>query len=69
MSDDKSNSVPDAAALPDAATADTLATAHWPSLDAAEELAQLLDAYVADLKAGKTPDREQLLADHPALAV
>jgi len=36
--------------------------------DSAAALAALLDRYLADLQAGKQPDRQKLLADHPALA-
>jgi hypothetical protein len=32
------------------------------------ELARILDAYLADLRAGKAPDRAALLAAHPELA-
>ena len=34
----------------------------------ASELARILDAYLADLRAGKAPDRAALLAAHPQLA-
>jgi len=33
-----------------------------------EELASILDRYMADLQAGNTPDRQRLLEDHPELA-
>ncbi len=49
-----------------AATSPTL---PWGSMEHAEELAQILDEYVADLKAGKAIDRAKLLAEHPDLAV
>jgi outer membrane protein assembly factor BamB/predicted Ser/Thr protein kinase len=39
-----------------------------PALDMAEELASILDRYMADLQAGRAPDRHQLCEDHPALA-
>ncbi|MFO0906504.1 MAG: protein kinase [Pirellulales bacterium] len=34
----------------------------------AEQLVQILDQYLADLKAGKSPERDALLAQHPQLA-
>ena len=34
----------------------------------AEELIRVLDGYMADLQAGKVPDRDQLLADNPGIA-
>ena len=34
----------------------------------AQELVAILDQYLADLQAGKQPDRARLLADHPELA-
>ena len=39
-----------------------------PPLDAAEELASILDRYMADLQAGRAPDRRQLCEAHPELA-
>ena len=36
--------------------------------DSAAELAGILDGYMADLQAGKAPDRGELLAAHPELA-
>ena len=41
-------------------------TAAGPDVLAAE-LVRVLDAYMADLQAGRTPDRERLLAEHPSL--
>jgi eukaryotic-like serine/threonine-protein kinase len=41
-------------------------TAAGPSAD--EELARVLDGYLADLEAGRAPDPEQLLAEHPTIA-
>ena len=40
------------------------------SSDAAEdaELGRVLEAYLADLEAGRPADREKLLAEHPAIA-
>jgi hypothetical protein len=31
-------------------------------------LARILDQYLADLQAGRAPDRDRLLAEHPDLA-
>ena len=39
-----------------------------PPEDNVSELARVLDQCLADLQAGKKPDRAQLLADHPSLA-
>ncbi len=36
--------------------------------DSAAALVRILDDYLADLQAGRTPDKAQLLADHPELA-
>jgi hypothetical protein len=36
---------------------------------AAQELANLLDQYLADLEAGRNPDRAVLLEGHPQLRV
>jgi serine/threonine protein kinase/outer membrane protein assembly factor BamB len=47
--------------LPDEPTCDHLA-------DAATELVMVLDQYLLDLKAGKPPSRQTLMAQHPALA-
>jgi serine/threonine protein kinase len=44
------------------------ATGPYGPLDSAAELVGLLDHYLADLQAGKAPDRAKLLADHPNLA-
>lgn len=52
------------AATPDPAPTRDLAGNAGPS----EELVRLLDQYFTDLKAGKSPDRARLLADHPELA-
>ncbi len=38
------------------------------SLGANSELVRILDRYLADLQAGRHPDRAQVLADHPDLA-
>ncbi|MEI8379541.1 MAG: protein kinase [Planctomycetota bacterium] len=43
-------------------------TVVYSPADSAASLVNVLDQYLADLQAGKTPDREQLLADHPELA-
>jgi tRNA A-37 threonylcarbamoyl transferase component Bud32 len=40
---------------------------HAPAADSAA-LVRLLDQYLADLQAGRAPDRQRLLADHPELA-
>src|SRR5437763_1427481 len=40
----------------------------YSPLDSAAQLVQILDQYLADLEAGQRPDREQLRAEHPALA-
>jgi serine/threonine protein kinase len=39
-----------------------------PPSDSAAALAGILDRYLAELQAGKAPDRGQLLAEHPELA-
>ena len=39
-----------------------------PLLDSATELASILDRYMADLKAGRAPDRRRLFESHPELA-
>jgi tRNA A-37 threonylcarbamoyl transferase component Bud32/outer membrane protein assembly factor BamB len=39
-----------------------------PSLESAAELASILDGYMADLQAGRTPDRRHLCEAHPELA-
>ena len=39
-----------------------------PPAGSASELVQILDRYLADLQAGRAPDRARLLADHPELA-
>ena len=39
-----------------------------PSLDSAAALASILDRYMADLQAGRIPDRRQLCDAHPELA-
>ncbi len=39
-----------------------------PSDEQAMRLAEILDQYLADLQAGKAPDRTRLVADHPELA-
>src|SRR5690349_15406066 len=39
-----------------------------PSAGSAAELVRVLDRYLADLQAGRAPDRDRLLADHPELA-
>src|SRR6516165_1482967 len=39
-----------------------------PPSGSAMALAAILDGYMAELQAGKAPDRDQLLADHPDLA-
>lgn len=44
-------------------------TGIYNPADSAAELVRVLDQYLADLQAGKTPDREKLLADHPELAL
>ena len=38
------------------------------ALESVTELVQVLDQYLADLEAGKVPNRAALLAAHPALA-
>jgi hypothetical protein len=47
---------------------DPLATAPHSPRDSASALAGVLDAYLAALQAGQTPDRKRLLAEHPDLA-
>ncbi|HEX3447640.1 MAG TPA: hypothetical protein VHS97_05275, partial [Isosphaeraceae bacterium] len=39
-----------------------------PTLDSAAALASILDRYMADLQAGRVPDRQQLCDAHPELA-
>lgn len=46
----------------------TEATGIYSPLDSASELIHVLDRYLADLQAGKGPDKARLLADHPHLA-
>src|SRR5262245_9427056 len=43
-------------------------TAPPLSVKTATSLVRLLDGYMADLQAGRAPDRGRLLADHPAIA-
>src|SRR5678816_1937706 len=43
-------------------------TCDFPGDAAAVELVGILDQYLADLKGGKAPSREELIARHPALA-
>ncbi|MBV9125027.1 MAG: protein kinase, partial [Planctomycetes bacterium] len=43
------------------------ATETYRPNDAASELVKVLDQYLADLQAGRAPDRAQLLAAHPEL--
>jgi hypothetical protein len=47
---------------------DLQATAPHVAGDGASQLARLLDGYLADLQAGRAPDKQRLLAEHPALA-
>src|ERR1700679_4117544 len=49
--------------LPNASKGDAV-----PRADSTAELASILDRYLADLQAGKGPDRTEVLAAHPALA-
>src|SRR5262249_15610957 len=39
-----------------------------PSAETAAGLARVLAGYMADLQAGRAPDRDRLLADHPEIA-
>src|SRR6516162_4216986 len=43
-------------------------TGIYNPLDSASELVRVLDRYLAELQAGKGPDKARLLADHPHLA-
>lgn len=43
-------------------------TGVYSPLESASELVRVLDEYLADLQAGKTPDKAGLLTDHPELA-
>src|SRR5262250_3097958 len=43
-------------------------TAALGAGDSASRLAAVLEAYLADLRAGLPPDRQRVLAAHPALA-
>ncbi|MFN0051920.1 MAG: protein kinase domain-containing protein [Planctomycetales bacterium] len=62
--------MPDADATPDQipASSPLEPTGVYSPLDSASELASVLDQYLADLQAGKTPDKAQLLAEHADLA-
>ena len=58
---------------PDATTEDSRLTdpadlVLAPSLDSAAALASILDRYMADLQAGRVPDRQELREAHPELA-
>ena len=44
------------------------ATVSMSPNDAASKLANVLDAYLAELQAGRHPDRLKLIAEHPDLA-
>lgn len=48
--------------------ADADATVVYDHIDSASVLVQLLDQYLAELQAGRTPDKAELLARHPELA-
>ena len=50
-------------------TAGPPATGDFNPADSAAELVRVLDQYLADLQAGRAPERAQLLAAHPELAV
>lgn len=52
----------------DAAGMDLDATRSISSDDQASRLAHVLDQYLAELQAGRHPDRQQILAEHPDLA-
>ncbi len=43
-------------------------TGIYSPLDSASELVRVLDQFLADLQAGRAPDKAALLADHPELA-
>ncbi len=45
------------------------ATGAYVPLESATELVRVLDQYLADLQAGKAPDKIKLFAEHPELAV
>lgn len=51
----------------DAAGMDLDATRSISSDDQASRLAHVLDEYLAELQAGRHPDRQQILAEHPDL--
>jgi tRNA A-37 threonylcarbamoyl transferase component Bud32 len=59
---------------PDDATIDRLDPDSLPAqematpADSAAELVGILDRYMAELRSGRAPDRDRLLADHPELA-
>jgi serine/threonine protein kinase len=55
-------------AAPDGAPTGAYATGGHASGGSASELLNLLDRYLADLQAGRSPDKKKLLADHPDLA-
>ena len=44
------------------------ATRSMPNDDSASQLANILDQFLADLQAGRDPDRKKLLEEHPELA-
>ena len=52
----------------DPAERETLPPSPAPRADTPATLIKILDQYMADLQAGKAPDRERLLAEHPDLA-
>ncbi len=54
--------------LPHPGLADPRRTASYSPLDSAAELCRVLDLYLADLQAGRAPDRAALLNAHPELA-
>lgn len=60
----ENHATPLAVATPDPAPTRDFGDNAGPS----EELVRLLDQYFTDLKAGRSPDRSRLLADHPELA-
>lgn len=63
MKTPKSNSMPEPPAGPDRNRLTV------PTEGEVQELVHLLDQYLADLQAGRKPDRAKLLADHPSLAL
>jgi serine/threonine protein kinase/outer membrane protein assembly factor BamB len=59
---------PESIPTPPESAAGPAATGNYAPSEDAAELVRLLDQYLADLQAGRAPDRDRLLAEHPQLA-